>query len=205
MTPLLPYLLTAFVLGFTAGVTPGPISAMALAETLAGGWRRGIWVAVAPAFTDVPLVVVVWLVSVRLSPVVLTALSVLGAGFLLYLAFDTWRSNGVEPAARGSGRGTLGRAIMANLLNPNPYLFWTFVGVPLLGSAAAVAWLGAPAVFGAFMAALVATKIVLIALVDRGRNVLGSRGYRRTLRASAVLLAAMALATLVDGCERVMA
>ena len=50
-------LLTGAVLGFSAGVAPGPLLVFVISETLRFGVRSGFKVAAAPLITDPPIIV----------------------------------------------------------------------------------------------------------------------------------------------------
>ena len=125
----------ALALG-AGGLTPGPLQALLVAETLRGGPRTGLTVAVVPTLTDIPLVPIAGLAALRLSGWVLQGLGLAGAAVLLYLGLSTIRgSDGAGPARTEDVRSPLRRAVAVNLLNPHPYAFWLTVGGPIMGSA----------------------------------------------------------------------
>ncbi len=53
------FLLQGIVLGFAAGISPGPMLGLVISQTLRYGWRAGNLVALAPLFTDIPIIGVV--------------------------------------------------------------------------------------------------------------------------------------------------
>ena len=81
-------LLTAATIGFSAGVTPGPLQAVFLSYAVQGGWKKALPAAFAPLVTDGPVILLVLLVLNNLPPVFLQALQIGGALFMLYLAWD---------------------------------------------------------------------------------------------------------------------
>lgn len=129
-------------LGFPAAALPGSLQAYFLAQTLAQGWRRVLPGALAPLLSDGPIIALVLLVLTQLPGWGLAAVQFSGGLFLLYLARGAWGVLG-RPAAQPSavaaaaaaptavGRSPLRivlQAALINLLNPNPYLFWSTVG-----------------------------------------------------------------------------
>lgn len=193
--------LSGCVLGATAGFSPGPLLTLVISETLRGGTRAGIRVACAPLVTDLPIITlcVAALATVAGSTAILGAVSLGGAAFILFLAWETWRA---RPPALGQPpvrSRSLMKGIATNLLSPHPYLFWVAVGAPILVQG----WRSgptAPALFLAgFYIALIGAKIGVAALVGRSRSILGGRAYRMLLRSLAVALAVFAVFFLRDG------
>jgi hypothetical protein len=52
---MLAYLLQGIILGFAAGISPGPMLGLVISQTLRRGWRAGNLVAVAPLISAPPL------------------------------------------------------------------------------------------------------------------------------------------------------
>ncbi len=130
------YLLTGISLGFYAAISPGPFQAFLLSQSLKNGWRRTLPAALAPLFTDGPIIALVLLLLTQTPDWFLSALRIAGGFFIIYLAkgaFDTFRKGdfrlSVTPEA--AERNML-KAIMMNALNPNPYIFWSVVAGPIL-------------------------------------------------------------------------
>ena len=86
------YLISAATIGFSAGVTPGPLQAVFLAYAVKGGWKQALPAAFAPLVTDGPVILLVLLVLKNLPPAFLRALQIGGAAFLLYLAWDAFNA-----------------------------------------------------------------------------------------------------------------
>ena len=76
-------MLTFFVLGagigLVAGVSPGPVLTLVVAETLKGGWLRGAAVAAGPLLADGPIILLAVGVLAQLPPGLVPAISVIGA------------------------------------------------------------------------------------------------------------------------------
>lgn len=202
-------------LGLGAGLAPGPLLVLVVRATLERGFAAGARVAAAPLITDAPIVLLCALVLRALPEVALAALSLAGAAFLAWLAWDAVRA---EPGG-GSAGADVRRAVLANALSPHPWLFWITVGGPILVDAGERSAALATAFLGGFYATLIGAKLGIAAAVDAGRR----RGVARLLPGavagrvatvpavarlgtvrivSAVLLAAAAAALLYDAIAR---
>ena len=135
------YLLQGLTLGFSAGVSPGPLQAYFLSQTLKMGWKRTLPAAFAPLISDGPIILLVLWVLTQTPPWLLRGLQIAGGGFILYLAwgaFQTFRrplTSTPDPAQSAAKMGngqTLRQATVMNLLNPNPYMFWSTTLGPIV-------------------------------------------------------------------------
>jgi len=126
-------------------------------------------------------------------------ISLLGAAFLLYLAFESVRVRGIEIDEREVEPRSISKGFVANLLNPHPYLFWFVIGAPKLIKAAAISWMTAVAFIAGLYACLIGAKILVAFLVGRSRAFLKSRGYVYVNRLLGLVLAIFAVFFLRDG------
>ena len=189
------------VFGLAAGLMPGPLLALVIQQTLRHGPREGIKVAAAPLLTDLPIVAAALFALNRLVDAdgVLGAISLLGAAFLSYLAYESVTTDLAAHAGPATTPRSLQKGVAANLLNPHPYLFWLTVGAPILWHAWATSPVNAAGFLVAMYGCLVGSKMLLALLVGRGRTVLTSRAYVLLVRALGVMLLVFALLFLRDG------
>ena len=126
------YLLTGVVLGLSAGLAPGPLLTLVIAETLRLGIRAGLSVAMAPLLTDLPIILGSLFILAKLSNfnLVLALVALAGAVFVAYLGIDLLRLKPVAEPVAARHPQSLKRGVVTNLLNPHPYLFWLAVGAP---------------------------------------------------------------------------
>lgn len=201
------YVASGVVLGLAAGVSPGPMLALVISEALRHGRRAGMLVALAPLFSDAPIVAAsVFLLSrVASSDRILGAISLVGALFVAYLAVQSLRVQGLQEGADpGPASRSLARGVGLNLLNPHPYLFWIAVGGPMV-IAAADGGLAPPAAYlASFYVLLVGSKVAVALLVDRSRTFLGSRGYVWVVRGLGVALLVFTALFARDGLARLL-
>ncbi len=196
---------TGALFGLSAGLAPGPLLALVISQTVRHGLGQGVRVALAPLITDLPIVVVSALVvgTVAGASGPLAIITLAGAAFVTWLAWDTWRAQPpgelpageTAPAARSWTRG-----VVANGLSPHPWLFWIAVGAPTLLSAYATGGMPRAAAFLlGFYGCLLGSKLGIALAVGRTRGRVAGRGYRLTMRVLAVLLAAFAVGLLREG------
>ncbi len=50
------FLFSGILLGLSGGLAPGPLLTLLASETLRHGARAGVWVALAPLLTDLPII-----------------------------------------------------------------------------------------------------------------------------------------------------
>ena len=198
---MLEYLSKGTLLGLAAGVTPGPLLVLVIAETIRHNTAAGIKVAVAPMLTDVPIIVLALLILPRLPrfEMVLGVISVMGALFIAYLACESFRTGGIDIDPRRIEPQSLRKGVVTNLLNPHPYVFWLGVGVPIIYRALQAGPENAAAFIGSFFTFIVGSKIVLAWGVNKSRTLLSGPVYIYTVRAMGLLLAVFAVILLKDG------
>jgi threonine/homoserine/homoserine lactone efflux protein len=125
------YLITGIVLGLSSGLSPGPLFALVISETLNYGRKEGIKIAITPLITDIPIIVISFFVIDQFanSDVVYGILSLGGGLFIGFLAFNSFKLKDFNVSADVKAR-SIRKGIVANLLNPAPYIFWITVGIP---------------------------------------------------------------------------
>jgi len=188
---LLPYLISGITLGTAAGLSPGPLLALLVAQTLRYGPGEGIRVALAPLLTDLPIVIAALFLISRLSDTsyLLAAISIAGGLYLVWLGIESLRVRGLPIAAREASPLSVRKAMTVNFLNPHVYIFWAGVGGPLVVEGSNIG-ASAPAAFlASFYLCLCGSKVLIAVLLGRSRGVLGGAAYLWTIRALGVALA----------------
>jgi len=187
-------LLTGAALGLSAGLSPGPLLALVIVQTLTYSVREGVKVAAAPLVTDLPIVLAALALTAGLAgqPKALALLTLCGAGYLGKCALSSLRFTAGAQATAQSRPKSVRKGALANLLNPSPYLFWGGVGAPLL----ARTWNEGPACAAAFLAGfyacLVGAKVLVAVLTGRFGPVLGGPAYALVMRGLGLMLLAYA-------------
>jgi threonine/homoserine/homoserine lactone efflux protein len=189
------YFLAGFTLGFAAGVSSGPLMTLVITRTLERGLGAGLRVAIAPLLTDLPIIALSLLVFAALPPALEIALTLGGACFVLYLAWEIARQarhTHLADLAQVKGQrvsADIWQGMVVNFLSPHPWLFWISVAAPLLTRAwQNTPWAGIGFLAG-FYAMLVGGKMLVAAAIAGGRRFLNDLRYGRLLLASALLLA----------------
>jgi threonine/homoserine/homoserine lactone efflux protein len=195
------FLLSGIIFGLFAGISPGPLLALVISETLRHGKKEGMLIAFAPLVTDLPIVFVSVLILAKVSHshTILGVISIAGALFIGYLAFDSITAKPISTDVRTIQPRSMSKGIITNFLSPHPYLFWMSVGAPMIVKAYHINFLSSLFFIGGFYALLVGSKIVIALLVDQSRDVLKSRGYRFTIKALGFVLLLIAIFLAKDG------
>ena len=201
MTAELSFLATGVVFGLSAGVAPGPLLTLVISETLKHGTGSGIKVAMAPLITDTPIVLLAIFVVSQVSGLhfVLGLISLGGAAFLVYLGYESMVFKGAALNVEGSRPQSLRKGIIANFLNPSPYLFWFSVGAPIVIKATGVGLAGPLLFLTGMYLLLVGSKVVIAWLTGKSRRFLQSRGYVVTNRILGIVLLVFAALFVRDG------
>jgi len=133
---LISYVFLGITLGFAAAVQPGPYQTFLVSRTLQNGLRTTLPAVFAPLLSDVPAVTLALLLLTSLPAWMENALYFVGGFFVLFLAYGAFKSfrnySFNQAALLGSKRQSFRKAVTLNLLNPNPYLYWSLVSGPLL-------------------------------------------------------------------------
>ena len=192
---------SGLILGLAAGVSPGPLLTLIVQQTVRHGVREGVKVAAVPLITDVPIVAATVVVVVRAGNLqgALGAISLAGAAFLAYLAYESFTEDLTTVAVLEAAPRSVQKGVLANLLNPHPYLFWSTVGATFLQSAWAVSVWNVVWFLLGWYGALVGSKVAIAMFVGSGRDVLRSRWYALLARALGVALLVFAVRFTRDG------
>jgi threonine/homoserine/homoserine lactone efflux protein len=198
---MIDFLTIGVILGLSAGLAPGPLLTLVISETLQHDIKSGVKVALAPIITDLPIIILTIFVLVKLSNFhnILGIISLIGGFVILFMGYEIICSKGVELNIQTEQESSLTRGILANALNPHPYLFWFSVGGPTITKAVNVNAL-APVVFiCGFYISLVGSKILLAVLVGKSRSFLTNKVYIYTMRFLGMVLCLLAVVLFRDG------
>jgi len=201
------YLLLAASYAFAAAVQPGPLQAYLISQTMINGWRRTVPATFAPIISDIPIVFLVLLLLAQVPPSFINVIRLAGGIYLLVLAFQALQSYRAyshlpESPPRMVYR-TIWKAVVVNLLNPNPYLGWALIMGPLFLKA----WSDSPSygigVIVLFYATMILATAAIIALFSGARS-LGPRVARGLVGVSAAALLVFGLYQLWAGLTALM-
>jgi threonine/homoserine/homoserine lactone efflux protein len=195
---VLEYLGIGLSLGITAGLSPGPLMALMISETIRGGMTKGIKVSLAPLFTDIPLILAIMFILKHIKELnlLLGVISLIGSSFLFYFGYRDIKTVSVHLHQSQVKSKSFEKGLLTNLLNPHPYIFWFFIGVPILIN---VGLLERVIFVASFLFGIVGSKICLTALVERGKMFIENKHYQRIIKFLGLLLIFFGLLLLKNG------
>ena len=195
------YLSYGAILGLSAGVSPGPLLALVISQTLQHNAREGARVAAAPVLTDLPIILLGLLVLSSLPEprFVLGVLSFAGSVFVMYLGVSSLRYQSPDLELPTAPPRSYFKGALVNLLSPHPYLFWFTVGVPTILKAYPDTPLGALGFVVIFFSMIVGSKVAIAVIVGRSKRFLVSSAYRWIMRILGVLMMGFSLVLFHDG------
>ena len=201
MPTSLTYVTTGFLLGLT-GLIPGPLLTLVISESIKHGTKAGIKVAASPLITDLPIILVTILIMSRLANTdyILGTIAFGGSIFLIYLAFESFSFRGAI-ADTNIPDNLLKKGIIANLLNPSPYVFWFTIGAPTIIKAFSESFINAALFLVVFYSVLVGSKIVIAVIAGKAKYFLSSRYYLYLIRALGIILFLFALYFIKNGVQ----
>ncbi len=181
------YLITGLILGISAGISPGPLMAVLISETLKGNMKNGLLVSIVPVITDIPLIVVLiyFLRDLENIESVIRVLSFLGFIVLVYYGIKDLTIDKVEFKLNTSKSSSLKRGIVTNLLNPHPYIFWSLIGVPFMinGTVFQIVTFVV-----SFFTGIVGSKILIALITEKSKRFVESKYYLYIIKVSGAVL-----------------
>lgn len=193
------YLITGIVLGLSSGLSPGPLFALVISETLNYGRKEGIKIAITPLITDIPIIVISFFVIDQFanSDVVYGILSLGGGLFIGFLAFNSFKLKDFDVSADVKAR-SIRKGIVANLLNPAPYIFWITVGIPTVLKGFSESIVHVLLFVIPFYLLLVGSKILMAVLISKTGKI-NPKVMRYINIILGIILFALALKFIYDG------
>ncbi len=171
-------------LGLTAGISPGPLLAITISETLQHGKWEGIKVAVSPLITDMPIVLSVLFVLSQLasSSFIIGIIAFFGASYLIYSGIESLKIKPGSFEINSEKKDALKRGVIVNFGNPHPYIFWLTIGGPMIfKSLNTHIWATILFIFG-FYSLLVGSKVGVVLIVERSKYFIKSKYYFSIVR-----------------------
>ncbi len=197
------YILYGLVLGFSAGISPGPLMALVISQTLRHSFIEGVKIAVAPILTDLPIVLLSTfvLLSWAQTNTILGIISLAGGVFLCWLAWETASQKKVQMNLDHVAPRSYLRGMVTNFLSPHPYLFWITVGSPLIVKGYQENLLNPVLFLVSFYLLIVGSKIGVAYIVTRSKDFLMGGFYQLVMKILGVILFIFALIFFKDGIQ----
>ena len=196
------YLIIGIVLGLSAGLAPGPLLTLVISETLQHDVKSGVKVAIAPVITDLPIILLSLFGLSKISEFhnILGAISIVGSLFILFMGWQgICTKKEFVRNLRVVELKSLTKGLLANFLNPHPYLFWCSVGAPIITRAMALSVAAPLAFMAGFYTFLVGSKIVLAIITGKSKSFLSGNLYVYLMRFLGLAMCLLAVALFCDG------
>ena len=193
-------IITGFIFGVSAGLSPGPLMALLISETLQGHRKNGILVSVSPIITDVPILLISLFILDKISEVkhLISFVYFLGALILFYFGYKNLRIKHFQLDTDLTG--SLKKGVILNILNPYTYLFWFFIGAPYVREAGFIGGI----LFTVFFFIGITGSMMLIAVfTEKLKKFIESRYYIYLLRFIGVLFIALGIMLFKDGISKI--
>ena len=187
---ILQYLSIAFILGLSAGLSPGPLLTLVITQTIKYNRTEGIKVAISPLITDLPIVLLAFYIFNELSQfdMILAIISLLGGVFIAYLAIESFKTKALTVDIQTDKSESIKKGIIANFLNPHPYLFWVTVNAPMVFKAYNHSLLTAILYVITFYLLLVGSKVIVALIIARTKVLIEQKFYNIIMKILGLVL-----------------
>lgn len=199
------FIISGIVLGLTAGISPGPLLALVFSETIRHGKKEGIKVALAPLITDLPIILFALFLLSHLAEydLVIGVISLTGGIYLVYLGVENLRTRIAISEDRLQKKNALKRGVVANLLNPHPYIFWFTIGGTIIHTTWDIHFSVTLLFILFFYSLLICSKIAIVLVLARSRSFLRSKYYILVVRALGIVLLVFSVLFVREGLKLV--
>ncbi len=212
MIELVYLLITSYTLGFIYSIVPGPVTLMAIMETLKKDLRSGLIVILGAQFADFTVVIplILTLRQFITTPWVGGVISLAGGVFLLFTCFETLKSarslaRSVDIKKHSSGSHSLAiTGYLTNLFSPLLWLFWLTSGSAMIYQGLAMGIGGILAFLAGFYPGVISWGFTALYLTSKGKSFLTSKRYRTALIVCATLLAGYGIYFLINGLSKIL-
>ncbi|MFY1113128.1 MAG: LysE family transporter [Methanosarcinaceae archaeon] len=184
MLDIIEFLILGSFLGLASGMSPGPLLAITISETLQHGKWEGIKVAISPLITDLPIILSVLFILSHLTNYnsIIGIIAFLGASYLIYSGMESMKIKKGNLELNLEKKDALKKGVIVNFGNPHPYIFWISIGGPIIfKSLSTHIWAMVLFVFG-FYVFLVGSKVVIALIVERSKSFINSKYYFSIIR-----------------------
>jgi threonine/homoserine/homoserine lactone efflux protein len=211
---------TAFVVGLSGAMMPGPLTTIVVRDSLKKGWRSGLLLSAGHGIAEIALLALFALGLNRLLHVqwISAAIGIAGGLVLLYMGADICRSAlwgaveldlGPEQGAAGlraaSYLPSLRSGIVATVANPYWELWWFTIGILYVTQALEAGVIGLGSFYtGHFLADLTWFMFVAVAAAT-GKRWMNPLAYRVVLGVCGVFLVGLAVYFVYSGAGAAMA
>lgn len=193
MAELVPLFLSAFGVGFSGAITPGPLLALNISETA----KRGFWAApfmvLGHGLVEAVMVTALALGLSRLLQAgpIIAVISILGGLFLWWMGLGLLRQKGEGPSPSASPSRSsfpLLGGVALSLANPFWFVWWATVGSTFVVWALGLGLLGLLAFYFGHILSDLSWYSLVGALVARGKRGLTPKLYRGLMLACGAFL-----------------
>ena len=190
-----------FLLGAPSGLAPGPMLLLIISESLRHGKRAGAKVACITLLTDAPIVLASGLLFTQIGNmnIFLGLISIVGSIFLMNLGIKSIRAVNSEFLNFTPRPLMLKEIIIANLANPNPYIFWFTIGGTLMVRSFQNNFIIGLSFLVSFYFGLIGVKLILAIAAGKSRDFLQGLFYRFTMQLLSIMLIVFAVYLLLEG------
>ena len=196
------FISAGILLGLSAGLSPGPLLTLVITQALKHNSKEGIKVAISPLITDLPIILATMFILKKVSEfnLILALISFSGGVFLAYLGIESVRIKKLNVDQQDLSKSeSLKKGIIANFLNPSPYLFWTTVGTPLIFDALQINLITSVLFLIAFYTFLLGSKIMIAFLAARSKLFINQKIYLLVMKFLGIILIIFSLIFFYDG------
>ncbi|MDD2372398.1 MAG: LysE family transporter [Syntrophomonadaceae bacterium] len=181
--------ITAFLVGLSGAMMPGPLLTVAIAESARRGFKAGPLIVLGHGILELALIIALLagLSYYLQKPVVTTVISVIGGAFLLFMGFNMIRDvlQGrvtLESSDNDAGTGINMHPVMAGILvsisNPFWSIWWATIGLTYLTMALKSGTMGIASFFSGHIMADLLWYSLISAAIAGGRRFLKQSVYQ---------------------------
>lgn len=181
--------ITAFLVGLSGAMMPGPLLTVTIAESARRGFKAGPLIVLGHAILELALIIAL-LAGLSLylqKPVVTTVISVVGGAFLLFMGFNMIKDVlqgrvSLESNENNAGKSINMHPVMAGILvsvsNPFWSVWWATIGLTYLTIALKSGVMGITSFFSGHIMADLLWYSLIAAAIAGGRRFLKQQVYQ---------------------------